>query len=376
VVGGFELAEDAIHDALVVALERWKSDGVPDNPGAWILTAARRKAIDRLRRETARVDKERAAARIRDLEAFAMPQRDDSLSLIFTCCHPALRAEAQVALTLRTLGGLTTREIARAFVVKEETMAQRLVRAKGKIRTAGIPYRVPPADAMPERMPGVLAVLYLVFNEGYAATSGDAHIRRDLCREAIRLARMLTDLMPDEPEAIGLLALMLFHDARHRARTAPDGTPVLLEDQDRALWDSNQIDEARAWMARAATLRTPGPYQIQAAIAQEHVAKPPTNWRHIRALYDSLLVFQRTPVVRLNRAVALAMAEDEEQGLAEIDELAEALDGYFYFHTARAELLTRLGRVDEARAALDRALPLAGSEAERAFVRRRRAQHP
>ena len=301
---------------------------------------------------------------------------DDRLRLIFTCCHPALRMEARVALTLKTLGGLTTGEIARAFLVPETTMAQRLVRAKHKIREAAIPYRVPPAELLPERVPGVLAVLYLVFNEGYSATSG-ALIRIDLCDEAIRLARILQALMPDEPEAAGLLALMLLHHSRRAARTGAAGEVVLLEDQDRARWDHDMIDGGLALLDATLARRSPGPYQLQAAIAALHARAPrpeDTDWPQIAALYDRLAEMTPSPVVELNRAVAIAMADGPERGLALLAPLEDELDAYQHFHSARADLLRRLGRVDEAAEAYRRALDLATNPTERAFLERRLAE--
>jgi RNA polymerase sigma-70 factor (ECF subfamily) len=381
-LGDFDLAEDAMQEALAVALERWPADGIPRNPAAWITTTARRKAIDRLRRRKvgaekhARFEEERRTVEER-LDRMNPAIEDERLRLIFTCCHPALNHHAQVALTLRTLGGLTTPEIARAFLVPEATLAQRLVRAKRKIREARIPYRVPPEHLLPERVPAVLAVLYLVFNEGYAATSGDAHVRRELCTEAIRLARILAALMPDEPEALGLLSLMLFHHARREARVSPDGSVVLLEDQDRTRWDREAIDEAAAILDRALAARTPGPYQIQAAIAGVHARSlraQDTDWKEIALLYDRLHAFHPSPVVELNRAVAVAMDAGVEDGLEIVDGLAGDLDGYFYFHAARADFLRRLGRNAEAAAAYRRARELAGNAQETAFVDGRLAE--
>ena len=370
-----------MQDAFAVAVERWPRDGVPPNPAAWIVTTARNRAIDRLRRDKRLAEKTEALGRLARLEASAEDDvldtsiPDDRLRLMFTCCHPALAVDAQVALTLRTLGGLTTPELARAFVVPEATIAQRLVRAKRKIRDARIPYRVPPDHELPERLRGVLGVLYLIFNEGYLGTSGDALIRLELTTEAIRLARVLAALMPDEPEVRGLLALMLLHDSRRETRTSPSGDLVLLEDQDRTRWDRQRIEEGTALVDEIFRRgRGTGPYAVQAAIAALHAgaARPEdTDWPQIAALYGVLHDLQRTPVVELNRAVAVAMAEGPERGLDLMAPLERELDGYHLFHAARADLFRRLGRAEDAAVAYRRALELTTNEVERRFLRRR-----
>ncbi len=379
-VGSFDLAEDAVQDAFAIALERWPREGVPDNPGAWITTTARHRVIDRIRREQTGRAKTEAADRLRALEELSDEMHeipDERLRLVFTCCHPALPMDSRVALTLRTVGGLSTREIARAFLSPEPTVAQRLVRAKKKIREAGIPYRVPPHDLLEERLTGVLAVLYLVFNEGYSATSGDDLVRVDLCDEAIWLTRMVDRLLPDQAEVRGLLALMLLQHSRRATRTDVAGQLVLLEDQDRARWDHEMIDEGVAVLDDALDLRTPGPYQVQAAIAALHAQAPrpdDTDWPQIATLYGALAAAAPSPVVELNRAVAVAMADGPGAGLPLIDALADDLDTYHLLHAARADLLRRLERREEAAAAYRRALELVTNPAERDFLQGRLAE--
>ncbi|WP_405917928.1 RNA polymerase sigma factor [Streptomyces sp. NBC_00728] len=368
-LGDIDLAEEAVQDAFTTAVVKWPETGVPPSPAGWIITTARNRAVDRLRRESTREARHAEAARLNapDEPVEEGPVRDDRLRLIFTCCHPALAPRAQVALTLRLLGGLTTPQIARAFLVPESTMAQRIVRAKAKIRDAGIPYRIPRDADLPDRVKGVLAVVYLVFNEGYGG-------REDLCAEALRLGRLLVELMPDEPEALGLLALMLLIEARRPARSTADGDLVLLADQDRTRWDRDLIAEGQALVRRCLRRNRPGPYQIQAAVNAVHSDAPTadaTDWGQILRLYDQLMELAPSPVVALNRAVAVAEAEGPESALALVDKLD--LDGYHAFHAVRADLLRRLGRHTEALRAYDAAITLTGSAPERAHLERARA---
>ncbi|MEU7933578.1 RNA polymerase sigma factor [Micromonospora echinofusca] len=382
--GDLDVAEEATAEAFVAAAERWPREGVPSNPGGWLATTATRKAIDRLRRESQRDAKHQAARMVYDDTPAEPtgPVEDDRLRLIFTCCHPALAMEARVALTLRLLGGLTVPEIARAFLVQETTLAQRITRAKAKIKAAHIPYRVPSADDIRERLAGVLAVVYLIFNEGYLASEGDAPVRVDLTDEAIRLGRLLRTLLPDDGEVAGLLALMLLTDARRPARVSRTGELVILAEQDRGAWDRTLIAEGNALLrerveAVASGGDPPGRYQLQAAINAVHTDAPSardTDWSTIVALYGRMSLLDPSPIVRLNRAVAVAEVDGPGVGLAEIDRLAAVLDGYHAFHAARADLLRRLGRGGESRTAYDRAIGLAGNPAERAYLTRRRDQ--
>ncbi len=381
-LGDFALAEDALQDALIAALEQWKQDGVPRNPGAWITTIAKRKAIERIRRDSnftrnqqVILDSLKGDEDDEEEEMETIP--DERLKLMFTCCHPSLNLDAQVALTLRTLGGLSTHEIARAFLIPPTTMAQRLARARTKIRDAGIPYRVPPAELLPQRLDALLTVIYLIFNEGYVATSGDMLIRHELCSEAIRLCRILVELLPDKPisaEARGLLALMLLHDSRRDARVNGNGELVVLEDQDRAKWDHDRINEGTAILDYALRLLNPGPYQVQAAISAVHAraeTAQKTDWAQIVELYQTLFQMTASPVVEVNRAVAMAMAGNPQAGLRILHHLKLEMEEFFPFHVAHADLLRRTNQREAAADAYERALELCQNNLEHAYLRRK-----
>jgi len=383
--GSFDLAEEALQEAFIVAVSKWELEGSPDNPGAWLTTVAHRKLLDALRRDRTRTDKQAELAyEANRLQPYVEPElfedvveySDDRLRLIFTCCHPSLTREAQVALTLRTLGGLTTTEIAHAFLVPETTLAQRLVRAKQKIRLAGIPYEIPSLDRIADRLAAVQAVIYLIFNEGYAASAGQSLIRNDLCAEAIRLGRVLCELLPDEPENLGLLALMLLQDSRRDARVNDQGELVTLEEQDRSLWNAAEIEEGVNLIQKALRLRRVGSYQLQAAIAAVHAeakTADETDWRQIVALYEELMRITSSPIVALNHAAAVAMAEGFEKGLALMDAVGAdgALQNYYLFHASRADLLRRLHRYDEATVAYVTARSLTTNVVEQNYIRRR-----
>jgi len=381
VFGSIDTAEEAVQDAFATAVQRWPADGVPPSPAGWIITTARNRAIDRIRRESSREDRYAQAALLQEAQTPDHEEpddklmQDDSLRLIFTCCHPALSAQAQVALTLRLIGGLSTAEVARAFLVPESTMAQRLVRAKGKIRDARIPYRIPAGSELAERLRSVLAVVYLIFNEGYTASSGDRLAREDLCLEAIRLGRLLQELLPAEPEVTGLLALMLLIDARREARTGAAGEMIRLADQNRSLWNHSSISEGQLLVRACLERNSPGPYQIQAAINAVHsdaATAEATDWRQILALYDQLIAMTSNPIIALNRAVALAEVEGPHAALCVVDALP--LDSYYLLHAVRADLLRRLARMAEAAAAYQGAISRCDNQAERDFLERQLRQ--
>lgn len=384
--GSFDLAEEALQEAFIAAVSKWELEGSPDNPGAWLTTVAHRKLLDALRRDKTRTDKQAEltyeANRLQpyvepELVEDAVEYTDERLRLIFTCCHPSLTREAQVALTLRTLGGLTTTEIAHAFLLSEATLAQRLVRAKQKIRLAGIPYEIPSLERIADRLAAVQAVIYLIFNEGYAASIGQKLIRHDLCAEAIRLGRVLCELLPDEPENVGLLALMLLQDSRRDARVNNQGELVTLEEQDRSLWNAAEIEEGVNLVQKALRLRRVGKYQLQAAIAAVHAeakTADETDWRQIVALYEELMRITSSPIVALNHAAAVAMADGPEKGLALIDAV-DTLQNYYLYHASRADLLRRLHRFDEARTAYETALSLTTNQVEQQYIRRRLAKN-
>ena len=382
-LGDFDMAEDALQDAIVIALKRWAHDGIPENPGAWLTTVARRRAIDRLRRVSTFERKQTILHSLATHEADSDDMDeipDERLKLMFTCCHPSLALESQIALTLRTLGGLTTAEIAHAFLVPVPTLAQRLTRAKNKIHDAGIPYRIPPAHLLPERLDALLAVLYLIFNEGYYASSGDVLIRDELCSEAIYLTRVLVSLLPADAasaEARGLLALMLLHDSRRKARTSANGELILLDEQDRSQWDQAQIQEGKQLLEQAMLMRHPGPYQVQAAISALHAEAAQasdTDWHQIAKLYGALARMSPSPVVEVNRAIAYGMASGTLAGLRILERLGESLSDYYPYHVARADLLRRAQQREAAVAAYQVALSLCQNSAERAFLQKRLAE--
>jgi RNA polymerase sigma-70 factor, ECF subfamily len=375
--GDFDLAEDAVQDTFITAMDRWSVDGVPANAGAWVTAVAKRRAVDRIRREGRRADKEILVARLGEIPDDPDQLDDDRLRLIFTCCHPALALDARVALTLRTVCGLTTAEVARAFVRSETTLAQRLVRAKRKIQVTGIAYEVPPPERLGDRLAAVLAVVYLMFNEGYLTSAGDTLAREDLCREGLRLGELLCHLMPTEPEVLGLRALMLLHHSRRHARVDGSGAMILMPDQDRGLWDRAEVDEGVALIHRAAQIGSVGQYWLQAAIVAEHAGAPTaemTDWDRICGLYRSLVELTRSPVVELNRAIAVSMAQGPEAGLRLLAPLSTQLDGYVLYHSAGADMHRRLGDYPEAATAYRRAVELADNDVQRAALSARLAE--